>query len=77
MYYVLSPDDSCSSGDVGTSALHRRWANLSLGETVTIQPFDPLSEGQNCYLGTLKLEVCLHLVTTNSVKYRLFHHGIM
>lgn len=57
--YVFSVlvDDSCGRGELGTSAFHRRWANLSLGEVVSIRLFDPSSEGNNIYLSQIKLEV--------------------
>jgi vesicle-fusing ATPase len=52
-----SLDDSCAAGELGTSSFHRRWAALSLNETVSFQFFEPQSESGNCYLGKLKLEI--------------------
>ena len=49
-----------SSGSVGTAVFHRRWASLSLNEAVDILPFDPLTDGQNCYLGQMTIQVCLN-----------------
>ncbi len=58
---ISRADDSCPPGEVGAASIHRRWANLSLSEVVTITPFDPATSDNNagnCYMGSLKLEVC-------------------
>ncbi|KAJ3053761.1 transport between ER and Golgi ATPase protein [Rhizophlyctis rosea] len=44
-------------GDIGTSMLHRRFANLSLNQDVRIRTFEPHKENPNCYLTILTLQV--------------------
>ena len=36
---------------------HRRWASFSLGQEVSVAPYDPASESPYHYLGKLELEV--------------------
>ncbi|KAK9720430.1 transport between ER and Golgi ATPase protein [Basidiobolus ranarum] len=55
--FTIHFENSFTSGQIGTSLFHRRWASLSLNQEVFVQPYDPLSEGVNVYLGTLNLEV--------------------
>ncbi|CAG8670850.1 18051_t:CDS:10 [Dentiscutata erythropus] len=49
---------------IGTSMVHRRWASLSLGQEVSIAPYDPSFESPNIYLGRLDLEVSFLRKTT-------------
>ena len=58
--FSILVDESCQPGEIGFSNLHRRWANLSLGEQVQVQPFDPTTESSNCYMSSAKLEVGFH-----------------
>ncbi|KAK9711822.1 transport between ER and Golgi ATPase protein [Basidiobolus ranarum] len=55
--FTLQFENNFPSGQIGTTLFHRRWASLSLNQEVFVQPYDPLSEGVNVYLGTLNLEV--------------------
>ncbi|ORX86714.1 AAA-domain-containing protein [Basidiobolus meristosporus CBS 931.73] len=55
--FTIHFDNSFPSGQIGTTLFHRRWASLSLNQEVYIQPYDPLSEGVDVYLGSLNLEV--------------------
>ena len=44
-------------GVLGTSAMQRRWAQFSLNQEVTVEPFNPFDDGVDIYLATLKVEV--------------------
>lgn len=51
-------DDGIKAGEIGTARWHRQWMNLSVGEEVSLQPFDPVaSDGKGCYLAKLVLQV--------------------
>ncbi|CAG8759975.1 10383_t:CDS:2, partial [Racocetra fulgida] len=54
---------------IGTSMAHRRWASLSLGQEVSIAPYDPSLESTNIYLGKLDLEVGFLRKTTENKEH--------
>ncbi|PWN53756.1 AAA-domain-containing protein [Violaceomyces palustris] len=58
--FTVIPDttNSIAPGTIGTALLQRQWAGLSAqGHEVSVQPFDPFSNGQSVYLGSLDVEV--------------------
>ncbi|KAJ3090173.1 transport between ER and Golgi ATPase protein [Quaeritorhiza haematococci] len=55
--FTIRTHESVQPGELGTSMFHRRFAGLSLGQELRVRPFDPFSDGLNCYLGTLHLQV--------------------
>lgn len=50
-------DNSMHKGVLGTSAMHRRWAQLSLNEEVSVVPYNPFEESNSVYLSSLRVEV--------------------
>lgn len=44
-------------GTVGASGVQREWAAWSLGQEITIVPFDPFRSGGQVYLGSLDVEI--------------------
>lgn len=44
-------------GQIGINGVHRRWASFSVGQEVTVEPYDIHSEGMDIYLGNLKLDI--------------------
>ncbi|CAO3656866.1 unnamed protein product [Mucor fragilis] len=57
--YVLSVriDRSIQRGQIGINGTSRRWASFSLGQRVTVDPYDIHSEGMDIYLGNLKMDI--------------------
>ncbi|KAG2193738.1 hypothetical protein INT46_011349 [Mucor plumbeus] len=57
--YVLSArvDRNIQKGQIGINGTSRRWASFSLGQRVTIDPYDIHSEGMDIYLGNLKMDI--------------------
>ena len=58
--YVFSirPEPGFPNGSVGTSLFHRRWAQLSLNQDISVRPYDPAQESPNAFLlATVDLEV--------------------
>ncbi|KAL9547866.1 hypothetical protein MBANPS3_005962 [Mucor bainieri] len=54
--YVLSVR-SIQRGQIGVNGTSRRWASFSLGQRVTVDPYDIHSEGMDIYLGNLKMDI--------------------
>lgn len=50
-------DRSMQKNEIGINGTHRRWANFSVGQKVTVDPFDIHSEGIDIYLANLKLDL--------------------
>lgn len=50
-------DRNIQKGQVGINGTSRRWASFSLGQRVTIDPYDIHSEGMDIYLGNLKMDI--------------------
>ncbi|KAI9220805.1 P-loop containing nucleoside triphosphate hydrolase protein [Blastocladiella britannica] len=42
---TIRPDPTVAAGEVGTNAFHRKWAQLSLMQPVTVEPYDPFALG--------------------------------
>ncbi|CAG8598288.1 35733_t:CDS:10 [Gigaspora margarita] len=57
-------EESLPPRQIGASQAHRRWASLSVGQEVSIAPYDPSLESPNIYLGRLDLEVSFSRKTT-------------
>ncbi|RHZ57043.1 hypothetical protein Glove_395g6 [Diversispora epigaea] len=55
--FSIKADESQASHQIGTSMVHRRWASLSLGQEVTVVPYDPFAESSFVYMIKLDLEV--------------------
>ncbi|KAF2108710.1 P-loop containing nucleoside triphosphate hydrolase protein [Lophiotrema nucula] len=59
--FVLSarPVESCGSGQIGLTDAQRQWASIGLNpnEIVSVEPYDAFSQGGQCYLGNLEVEV--------------------
>ncbi|KAI9017073.1 P-loop containing nucleoside triphosphate hydrolase protein [Gaertneriomyces semiglobifer] len=55
--FTLRTHESVNPGEITTTFYHRRYASLSLGTEVRVRPYDPFLETQNCYLGTLHMQV--------------------
>ncbi|KAK4514101.1 FAM50A protein [Mucor velutinosus] len=57
--FVLSVrvDRSIQRGQIGINGTSRRWASFSLGQRVTVDPYDIHSEGMDIYLGNLKMDI--------------------
>ncbi|KAI7850916.1 P-loop containing nucleoside triphosphate hydrolase protein [Circinella umbellata] len=55
--FTARQDNSMQRGVLGTSAMQRRWAQFSLNQEVTVEPFNPFDDGVDIYLATLKVEV--------------------
>ncbi|KAI9277564.1 P-loop containing nucleoside triphosphate hydrolase protein [Sporodiniella umbellata] len=57
--YVFSvrTDRTMQKGQIGINGTHRRWAAFSVGQKVTVDPFDIHSEGIDIYLANLKLDL--------------------
>ncbi|KAG2235194.1 P-loop containing nucleoside triphosphate hydrolase protein [Thamnidium elegans] len=50
-------DRAMRRGQIGINGVHRRWASFSVGQEVTVEPYDIHSEGMDIYLGNLKLDI--------------------
>lgn len=44
-------------GQIGINGVHRRWASFSVGQEVTVEPYNIHSEGMDIYLGNLKMDI--------------------
>ncbi|KAF2267410.1 vesicle-fusing ATPase [Lojkania enalia] len=59
--YVLSaqPTEGCRPGEIGLTDAQRTWAGITLGpqDIVTVEAYDPFSQGGRCYLGSVEVEV--------------------
>ncbi|KAI8916434.1 P-loop containing nucleoside triphosphate hydrolase protein [Gorgonomyces haynaldii] len=66
--FSLRLDNQVRPGEVGTTAFHRKFAGLSLGEDTRVTPFDPHRE-PNPYLGTLTLQASFLRKATQSNDY--------
>ncbi|KAF8472794.1 P-loop containing nucleoside triphosphate hydrolase protein [Kalaharituber pfeilii] len=57
--YVLTvrPVPEFAQGCAGFSSAQRDWAQLSLTDSIKIDPYDPFSQGKQAYLGSLDVEV--------------------
>jgi vesicle-fusing ATPase len=56
--FTVLRDDSCAQGECGTSLVQRKWANLSINESIQCQPYDPImAQGQSVYMSQLVLEI--------------------
>ncbi|KAJ8662918.1 hypothetical protein O0I10_001094 [Lichtheimia ornata] len=55
--FTARNDNSMHKGVLGTSAMHRRWAQLSLNEEVSVVPYNPFEESNSVYLSSLRVEV--------------------
>ncbi|KAI8636816.1 P-loop containing nucleoside triphosphate hydrolase protein [Parasitella parasitica] len=57
--YVFSvcEDERIPKSQIGINGPSRRWAQFSLGQSVTIEPYDIHSEGNSIYLSDLKMEI--------------------
>ncbi len=67
-----SPDRShtIAPGSIGAGSLQRTWAQLSVGQQVSVEAFDPYSQGSGVYLAGLDLEVdFIARGTTNAEAY--------
>ena len=75
--FILScrVDGQMAPGEIGTTLLHRRMASLSLSQEVRVTPYDPLSELQNPYLGSMELQ--LSFVRKSAVQNDYFDIGDM
>ncbi|KAK9447321.1 P-loop containing nucleoside triphosphate hydrolase protein [Limtongia smithiae] len=49
--------EAMAPGTVGASGVQREWAGWSLGQTVTVTPYDPFRFGGQVYIGTLDVEI--------------------
>lgn len=56
-YYLLRADENQGQNHIGTSMAHRRWASLSLGQEVTVVPYDPFVESPFVFIIKLDVEV--------------------
>ncbi|KAK9371306.1 P-loop containing nucleoside triphosphate hydrolase protein [Lipomyces kononenkoae] len=56
-FVFMTRADAMASGTAGASGVQREWAGWSLGQDVTIAPFDPFKNGSQAYLGSLDLEI--------------------
>ncbi|RKP27921.1 P-loop containing nucleoside triphosphate hydrolase protein [Syncephalis pseudoplumigaleata] len=55
--FTVYHDHAFPSGQIGSSKLQRRWAMLSLGQDVDVEPYDPRRESDHYILNSLSLEV--------------------
>ena len=55
--FSLRADKGVPEGSIGFSHRQRRWVGLSLNEDITVDVYDPSYDGEDVYLGNLKLEV--------------------
>ncbi|KAF2876524.1 vesicle-fusing ATPase [Massariosphaeria phaeospora] len=59
--FVLSarPTEGCPRGEIGLTDAQRTWAGITLGpqDVVTAEFYDAFSQGGQCYLGSLEVEV--------------------
>ncbi|KAI9100516.1 P-loop containing nucleoside triphosphate hydrolase protein [Phlyctochytrium arcticum] len=47
--------DTVQPGELGTTLFHRRFASLNLNQDYRIRPFDPHTEINNAYIGTINI----------------------
>ena len=59
-------DRSISKGSLGFSIAHRRWGSFSLNQDVRCEPYDPLQETLDCYIGEIIVQVDFHSKNHNS-----------
>ena len=55
-------------GELGFSAYHRNWAELSLNMDVKVRPYDPLADGTSVYMSTLNLQVSQSPKTASAMR---------
>ncbi|CAG8486068.1 1360_t:CDS:10 [Acaulospora morrowiae] len=55
--FTIRQDEKQQSQQIGTSYAHRRWASFSLGQEVSVVPYDPSSESPFIYIVKLDVEV--------------------
>ncbi|KAJ3367800.1 transport between ER and Golgi ATPase protein [Allomyces arbusculus] len=55
--FTIKSDTRVNPGEIGTSALHRKWASLALNQEVTVQPYDPLAAGAAIAASTITFEI--------------------
>eukprot|EP01135_Chromosphaera_perkinsii_P011551 Nk52_evm9s2438 gene=Nk52_evmTU9s2438 len=55
--FSIKADKGVASGMIGFSHRQRRWVGLSLNEEIVVDVYDPSYDGEDVYLGGLKLEV--------------------
>ncbi|KAI8369852.1 P-loop containing nucleoside triphosphate hydrolase protein [Choanephora cucurbitarum] len=55
--FSVRVDRSIQKNQIGINGTHRRWASFSIGQRVTVDPFDIHSEGMDIYLGSLKMDL--------------------
>lgn len=44
---------------MGAGRLHRQWAQLSVNQEISLEPYDPYSDGLDIFIGTLEIQVRL------------------
>jgi vesicle-fusing ATPase len=70
VFTVKVSKDMSKRGEIGTSSLHRTWAQLSLGQKVSVVPYDPKNDSTIDMLDTLVIQVeFLKKNQTNSTPY--------
>ncbi|KAF2195508.1 AAA-domain-containing protein [Zopfia rhizophila CBS 207.26] len=71
--YVFSarPTEGCEPGHIGLTDAQRTWAGITLGpqDIVTVEPYDAFSQGGQCYLGSIEVEVGFAARKTTDTPY--------
>ncbi|KAL9608443.1 MAG: hypothetical protein Q9167_006725 [Letrouitia subvulpina] len=69
--FVLSarPVEKMPQGQFGLGDRQRRWAGISLSDTVNVKIYDPFQNGGHCYLGTLDAEIGFATQTTSPTPF--------
>lgn len=71
--YVFSarPMQGCDRGLIGLTDAQRTWGGISLGpnDIVTVEPYDAFSQGGQCYIGNLEIEVGFATRKTTDTPY--------
>lgn len=55
--FTIRPEPQVQPNDLGTTKIHREWAQLSLHQEVAVTPFNPQASGAEIYLGGIDLEI--------------------
>ncbi|KAL7752784.1 transport between ER and Golgi ATPase protein [Sorochytrium milnesiophthora] len=56
--FTVRADPLVQPGTIGTGNMQRKWAALSLGQEVTVQPYDPFATNATISAYSLTLEAC-------------------
>ena len=71
--FVLSarPTEACRPGEIGLTDAQRTWAGITLGpqDVVSVEPYDAFSQGGQCYLGSIEVEVGFATRKTTETPY--------